>query len=117
MISYASTKAFINTFATSLRVLAGPFNVDVVCVQPGFIGMPLHRLTPRFVMSFSLFVPDTRLTSKMRQQGSTVPSMEFASAEGLAVQMKHGVEHGGVGVITWPTRQAVVMYGLGSTCL
>ena len=92
MISYASTKSFINTFSTSLRVLAAPHNVDVVTVEPGFI--------------------DTRMTKKMRQQGSTVPDIEFESAEEMSRRMKSGMEKGGVGVVSWPTRQMVVMNAL-----
>ncbi|KAJ2915375.1 hypothetical protein MD484_g5030, partial [Candolleomyces efflorescens] len=92
MISYASTKSFINTFSTSLRVLAAPHNVDVVTVEPGFI--------------------DTRMTKKMRQQGSTVPDIEFESAEEMSRRMKVGLEKGGMGVVSWPTRQMVVMNAL-----
>lgn len=92
MISYASTKAFINTFSTSLRVLAAPYGVDVVTVQPGFI--------------------DTRMTKMMRGQGSTVPGGEFASAAGMAKCMKDAVELGGIGVVSWPVRQSVQMYAL-----
>ncbi|KAF8635106.1 hypothetical protein AX15_000545 [Amanita polypyramis BW_CC] len=92
MISYSSTKAFINTFASSLRILALEHNIEVITVAPGFI--------------------DTRMTAKMRGQGSTVPEFEFASASGMAKKMKRGVECGGVGVVTWPVRQAIVMYAL-----
>ncbi|PFH49842.1 hypothetical protein AMATHDRAFT_86179 [Amanita thiersii Skay4041] len=92
MITYASTKAFINTFASSLRILALEHNVEVITVTPGFI--------------------DTRMTSRMRGQGSTVPAFEFASAQEMARQMKKGVEGGGTGVIGWPTRQAIMMYAL-----
>ncbi|KAF8953086.1 hypothetical protein BDZ97DRAFT_1680111 [Flammula alnicola] len=92
MISYASTKSFINTFSTSLRVLAAQHGVDVITVQPGLI--------------------DTSMTKQMRSQGSTVPAMEFASAEKMAMNMKQAVEGGGVGVVSWPLRQSVVMYAL-----
>ncbi|KAF9556928.1 NAD(P)-binding protein [Agrocybe pediades] len=92
MISYAATKSFINTFSSSLRVLAAPHGVEVVTVQPGFI--------------------DTRMTKMMRGQGSTVPSNEFASAEGMARQMKMAVEEGGAGVVCWPGRQGVQMHAL-----
>ena len=92
MISYASTKSFINTFSTSLRVLAAPFGVDVVTVQPGFI--------------------DTRMTKMMRGQASSVLGSEFASAEGMAKEMKRAVEEGGVGVVCWPSRQGIQMYAL-----
>jgi len=92
MITYSATKSFLNTFATSLRVLAAPCGVDVVTVQPGFI--------------------DTRMTKGMRGQGSTVPGMEFESASELAKQMKAAVEGGGIGVVTWPSRQGIVMYAL-----
>lgn len=95
MIAYSSTKAFINTFASSLRILALEHNIEVITVAPGFI--------------------DTRMTAKMRGQGSTVPEFEFASATGMAKKMKCGVEGGGVGVIAWPVRQAVVMYALRGT--
>ncbi|TFK22722.1 NAD(P)-binding protein [Coprinopsis marcescibilis] len=92
MITYASTKAFINNFSTSLRVLASASNIDVVTVEPGFI--------------------DTRMTQKMRGQGSTVPGLEFASAESLASRMKSAVERGGVGVVSFPIRQSVMMSAL-----
>ncbi|EAU86386.2 hypothetical protein CC1G_05380 [Coprinopsis cinerea okayama7 len=92
MISYASTKAFINTFSSSLRILASASNVDVVTVEPGFI--------------------DTRMTQKMRGQGSTVPGGEFANAETMAEHMKRAVERGGVGVVAWPVRQSIQMYAL-----
>ncbi|KAK2467739.1 hypothetical protein APHAL10511_000034 [Amanita phalloides] len=92
MISYSSTKAFINTFASSLRILALEHNIEVITVAPGFI--------------------DTRMTAKMRGQGSIIPAFEFASANGMAKKMKRGVECGGVGIVTWPVSQAVVMYAL-----
>lgn len=92
MISYASTKAFINTFSTSLRVLASSHHIDVVTVEPGFI--------------------DTRITKKMREQGSTVPGIAFGSAEKLAKRMKAGIEKGGIGVISWPTSQMISMNAL-----
>ncbi|KAF9481056.1 NAD(P)-binding protein [Pholiota conissans] len=94
MISYASTKAFINTFSASLRILAAPCGVEVVTVQPGFI--------------------DTRMTKKMRGQDSTVPNKEFASPHGMAAYMKQAVEQGGVGVVSWPVRQSVMMHALQS---
>lgn len=92
MISYASTKSFINTFSSSLRVLAAPCGVEVVTVQPGFI--------------------DTRMTRQMRSQDSTIPGAEFASASHMAAHMKEAVEGGGVGVVSWPIRQSVMMYAL-----
>lgn len=92
MISYAATKSFVNTFSSSLRVLAAPCGVEVVTVQPGFI--------------------DTRMTKKMRGQESSVPGAEFASAEGMASRMKAAVEGGGVSVVSWPVRQSVMMYAL-----
>jgi len=95
MISYAATKAFINTFTSSLRVLGARHGIEVVSVLPGFI--------------------DTRMTKMMRNQGTPVPKSEFASAEEMAKRMKEAVEHGGVGVVTWPIRQSAVMYGLRST--
>ncbi|KAJ3570927.1 hypothetical protein NP233_g4085 [Leucocoprinus birnbaumii] len=94
MISYASTKAFINTFATSLRAIASheQNGVNVVCVAPGFI--------------------KTRMTDRMRSQGSTMPGFEFANAEGMAQAMVDGVEQDGVGLVSWPLRQSVLMYAL-----
>ncbi|KAJ3517044.1 hypothetical protein NLJ89_g762 [Agrocybe chaxingu] len=92
MISYASTKAFVNNFCTSLRILAAPTGVDVITVQPGLI--------------------DTRMTKHMRNQGSTVPGIEFGDPEGLAEQMKAAVEEGGMGIVNWPVRQGVIAYGL-----
>ena len=92
MISYASTKSFINTFSSSLRVLAAPCGVEVVTVQPGFI--------------------DTRMTRQMRSQNNTVPNSEFASPSLMAARMKEAVEGGGVGVVSWPVRQSVMMYAL-----
>lgn len=92
MISYAATKSFVNTFASCLRVLAAPSGVEVITVQPGFI--------------------DTRMTKQMRGQESSVPAFEFASAYGMAAQMKSAVEGGGVSLVSWPIRQSVMMYAL-----
>lgn len=44
MLGYASTKAYVNTFTTSLRVLASAYNVDVVSVQPGFLDTKITRV-------------------------------------------------------------------------
>lgn len=92
MISYASTKSFINTFSTNLRSIASEHNIDVVTVAPGFI--------------------KTRMTDKMRSQDSVMPGFEFENAEGMAKVMVKGVEEGGVGLVTWPVRQSVLMYAL-----
>ncbi|KAH6885131.1 hypothetical protein BKA70DRAFT_129853 [Coprinopsis sp. MPI-PUGE-AT-0042] len=92
MIAYASTKSYLNTFSTSLRVLASSSNIDVVTVEPGFI--------------------DTRLTKAMRSQGSSTPGFEFEKAETLAYKMKRGVEKGGVGLVTWPMRQSLLFHAL-----
>ncbi|KAF8340171.1 hypothetical protein F5887DRAFT_442991 [Amanita rubescens] len=89
IISYSSTKAFIETFTSSLRILALEDNIEVITVFPGLV--------------------DTHMTSKMRGQGSTIPEYEFASA---TKKMKRRVEGNGVGVIAWPVRQAMVMYAL-----
>ncbi|PPR05199.1 hypothetical protein CVT24_010299 [Panaeolus cyanescens] len=91
-ISYAATKAYINSFTSSLRVLAAPSGVDVVNVQPCFI--------------------DTRMAQNMRAHGTTVPGWDFADPEGMAKVMMRAVEGGGVGVVMWPGRQAAVMYAL-----
>jgi short-subunit dehydrogenase len=92
MVSYSSIKAFINTFTTSLRLLAAPCGVDVVCVQPGFI--------------------DTQMTKRMREQGGVVGQSLLGSAEELAARTKEGVEKGGRGLVIWPEIQGVVMYAL-----
>lgn len=90
MVSYSSIKAFINTFTTSLRLLAAPCGVDVVCVQPGFI--------------------DTQMTKQMREQGGIVGQSLLGSAEELAARMKKGVEQGGRGILIWPESQGAAMY-------
>ena len=92
MVSYSSIKAFINTFTTSLRLLAAPYGVDVVCVQPGFI--------------------DSHMTKRMREQGGVVGQTFLGSAEELAARMKEGVEQGGRGIVIWPESQGAAMYGL-----
>ncbi|KIM35509.1 hypothetical protein M413DRAFT_79337 [Hebeloma cylindrosporum] len=89
MVSYASIKSFINTFTTSLRLLAAPCGVDVVCVQPGFI--------------------DAQMTRRLREQGG---QNLFGSAEDLAARMKEGVEKGGRGIVIWPESHGAVMYAL-----
>lgn len=95
MIGYASTKAFINTFADCLRVLASANNVEVVAAEPGFI--------------------DTRMTKMMRGQGSTVPGSNFADPEQMAVQMKEAVEKGGVSRVGWPVGQSIQMNSFKGT--
>lgn len=99
MIGYSSTKAFINTFASCLRVLGSANNVEVVAVEPGFI--------------------DTRMTKMMRGQGSTVPNSNFAQAELMAARMKQAVEKGGVSHVGWPVGQSMQMNsfkGLNPIC-
>ncbi|EAU86387.2 hypothetical protein CC1G_05381 [Coprinopsis cinerea okayama7 len=91
MITYASTKSFLNTFATSLRVLAASSKVEVVTVEPGFI--------------------DSRITRKMREQGATPPEFTFKDARALAKKMKETVEVGGIGVLTWPFSQGLLFWG------
>ena len=92
MISYSSIKDFINTFTTSLRLLAAPCGVDVVCIQPGLI--------------------DTQMTKRMHEQRSIMGHSFWGSAEGLAVRMKDGVEKGGRGIVIWPASQGAAMYAL-----
>jgi short-subunit dehydrogenase len=87
MISYASTKSFINTFSQSLRILAAPCGVEVVTVKPGFI--------------------DTLMTKHMRGLDTSVPV-------GMALLMKRAVEKGGVGVVNWPPRQSIAMSAVKS---
>ncbi|KAF9044067.1 hypothetical protein BJ165DRAFT_1528637 [Panaeolus papilionaceus] len=91
-ISYAATKAYINSFSSSLRVLAAPFGVAVVNIQPCFI--------------------DTRMTQKMRSQGSTIPDRGFGSPDIMARKMIKAVEGGGVGMVTWPSKQGIALYAL-----
>ena len=96
VVSYSSTKAFINMFTTSLRVLAAPSGIDVVCVQPGFI--------------------DMQTAKKMHGQGSSTVGQSCANprssvgVEELAVRMKDGVEKGGRGIVMWPGGQGVAMH-------
>ncbi|EKM74757.1 hypothetical protein AGABI1DRAFT_116734 [Agaricus bisporus var. burnettii JB137-S8] len=92
MISYASTKAFINTFAINLRSLAAPYGVDVTTVAPGLI--------------------KSRMTDQMRSQGSTVPAFEYESTSGMASAMVHAVETGGIPLVAWPWRQSLIFYSL-----
>jgi len=92
MVSYSSIKAFINTFTTSLRLLAAPYGVDVVSVQTGLI--------------------DTQMTKRMREQGGIVGQSFLGSAQELAVRMKEGVEQGGRGIVIWPENQGAAMYAL-----
>ncbi|KXN85096.1 hypothetical protein AN958_11700 [Leucoagaricus sp. SymC.cos] len=80
MISYASTKAFINTFAMDLRCIAAEYNIAVVTVVPGFI--------------------KTCMTDRMRSRQSSMPDFEFVSAKGMAKAMMKGVEQGEVGLVS-----------------
>jgi NAD(P)-dependent dehydrogenase (short-subunit alcohol dehydrogenase family) len=84
-------------FTTSLRVLAAPCGVDVVCVQPGFI--------------------DIQVTKQMHGQGGAVgqsPSGQSPSdnVEELAARMKDGVEKGDRGIVIWPANQGIAMHAL-----
>jgi len=94
MISYASSKAFINTFAADLRCIAKQDNIEVVNVAPGFIR--------------------SRMTDKMLSQQSTTPKAEIASIEGMAKAIVDGVERGGIDLISWPWRQTILTYALQS---
>ncbi|KAJ3539333.1 hypothetical protein NMY22_g4786 [Coprinellus aureogranulatus] len=77
LLGYASTKAYLNTFATSLRVLALAYGIDVVCAQPGYI--------------------DTQLTQAMRfkpqHSSSTVPSFMFYPPSKSAEIIKDSLEN------------------------
>jgi NAD(P)-dependent dehydrogenase (short-subunit alcohol dehydrogenase family) len=81
LVSYTSIKAFINTFTSSLRLLAVPYGVDVMCVQPGFI--------------------DTQMLQWMRKQGSVPGQIFLGGAEELVVRMKDDVEESGQGIVMW----------------
>ena len=97
MVSYSSIKAFINTFTASLRLLAAPCGVDVVCIQAGFL--------------------DTQMTKPIQEQGSIAGQSFLGSAEELAAKMKEGVEKGGRGIVIWPETEGAVMYALrGEFC-
>ncbi|KDR69916.1 hypothetical protein GALMADRAFT_76617 [Galerina marginata CBS 339.88] len=89
-ICYKSTKSFINTFATSLRIVAAPHGVEVVTVQPGFL--------------------DARM-SKSMMPGQKGPLTGATEAGRMAVEMVRAVECGGVGVVCWPVKKGVLMYG------
>ncbi|KAF8882765.1 hypothetical protein CPB84DRAFT_1790713 [Gymnopilus junonius] len=92
MISYMSTKAFINTFADSLRVLAAPCGIEVIVAQPGFL--------------------DGTLTKQMRSRGIMMPQGSYDSANTMAWKIKRAAESGGVGVVSWPLRHGVAMHSL-----
>ncbi|TFK34343.1 hypothetical protein BDQ12DRAFT_613708 [Crucibulum laeve] len=104
MIAYASTKAFINTFANSLRILAmdGHHPIDIILTTPGYI--------------------DTRMTRLLRSQGARfIPAFVFRPAEGMAENMIKAVEGkdgwgkgqgGGRGWVVWPLWQGTIMFGL-----
>ena len=80
-------------FTTSLRVLAAPCGVDVVCVQPGSI--------------------DTHVAKKMDLgQGGMVSQSSSGCTEELAARMKDGVEKGGRGIVMWPEDQGVAMHAI-----
>ncbi|KAF9044022.1 hypothetical protein BJ165DRAFT_1543038 [Panaeolus papilionaceus] len=85
---YAATKAYINSFASSLRVRAAPSGIDVINMRP--------------------YIIDPRMKQKMRSHGSTVPEHEFGNPDTIARKMMKAVDDGGVGMVTWPSEQGTV---------
>ncbi|KIJ57292.1 hypothetical protein M422DRAFT_238884 [Sphaerobolus stellatus SS14] len=127
MIIYSSTKAFINTFALCIRVLAlssrSPLATsDVGSTNTTFEGNPeggahdgekalAYLKAPP--IDITVVMPgfiDTRLTALLRINGAITPSPFFRDPGKIAKYVKERVEQGGTGAIIWPWGQGVVMW-------
>ncbi|EDR02393.1 uncharacterized protein LACBIDRAFT_309723 [Laccaria bicolor S238N-H82] len=87
MISHASTKSFMITFASKLRVRASTSNIDVVIVDPDFINSGIAK-----------------------KIGAN--TAQHAGPQLMAALMKEAVEMGGVGVVNLPITHSVKVYAL-----
>ncbi|KIJ57289.1 hypothetical protein M422DRAFT_238881 [Sphaerobolus stellatus SS14] len=124
MITYAATKAFLNTFIISLRVLAlfsrAPLsNTPLGASSP----LSLSRAHPEAralderppPIEVTLLSPglmsDIAVGRLLRDQGSKAPVSLYKNPTRVAREVKRRVEGGGVGVITWPWGQGVILWG------
>jgi short-subunit dehydrogenase len=104
MISYASSKAFLNTFGTSLRALAhcsaSPSNIN---------GIQLHnaKLSPDGIEVTTVLPGYIELSD-----GSREKSLRYKSADREARKVVHAVERGGQGVCLPATMEGLLVYGL-----
>lgn len=87
MISHASTKSFMITFASKLRVRASTSNIDVIIVDPDFI--------------------NSRIANTIGAN-----TAKRAGPQLMAALMKEAVEMGGVGVVNLPITHSVKVYAL-----
>ena len=87
MISHASTKSFMITFASKLRVRASTSNIDVVIVDPDFINSRIAKA----------------IGANTAKHGG--PQL-------MAALMKDALEMGGVGVVNLPISHSVKVYAL-----
>jgi hypothetical protein len=84
-VSYSFINAYLDILTISL-IFAAPCGVDIMCVQPNFIGT-------------------------QQVQGSTVGQIFLGSADEFVARLKEGVEKGSQGILTWPESPAA-MYAL-----
>ncbi|KAF9004373.1 hypothetical protein BDQ17DRAFT_1355003 [Cyathus striatus] len=118
MLSYASTKAFMNTFASSLRMLALD-NASALAhskegkVPENFSKDAKHKGNVQIILTTPGYI-DTRMTKLLQAQGAHLPDFIFRPAENMAGAMVDSMEDGGEGKgwVIYPLWQAMTLFGM-----
>jgi short-subunit dehydrogenase len=108
MISYASSKAFLNTFGTSLRALAhscsSPTNINGIHGKATTDGIEVTTVLPGYI-EFGI------------ANGSHQKSLGYKSADREAKKVVRAVERGGEGVCVPGTIEGLFVYALKGAVL
>jgi len=77
---YSATKSFLSSFANSLAIEAKYKNIDVVCVNPGYVHTPIYDSIPNLMLLRMLSVigqtPDEVADIVIRTLGTSIVSID-----------------------------------------
>ena len=107
MISYASSKSFLNTFGTSLRALAhcssSPTNINGIHLHNAKAspdGIEVTTVLPGYIEFSSI------------ADGTGVKGLRYKSADREARKVVRAVERGGEGICLPDKLEGLLIYGL-----